>query len=393
MPPGIAPNKSLVNLFKEKRADLYSRPDDLGTTGEYLESSQPVMSEPFHVAQLIRKPSPEKADFSDFVMQNQPLIFKYLLGFLLTLIALVALWALLKTIHSPSITSKQTRLPFHHFLFLESKPIELLYPQLSFIILAFEIFAFIILSLISNSIKTQKVVVNTDMMIDSASRFEQTPKLPCFFREEDIQIVLAAPANSFLSRMFNGKIRSDLCTLSKKYNPAEVAKIKQTGYDKFFYFMKRTTLLILLSYLSRDANNFLVFRKPVSYYEMPYVIYSRRSLETTKKRSLFQRIRKSAEAGLFENMFQRIEKDLLGSVSKRIDVYESLEDFVYDYSKIEVVQLENYKKIFAYHVLLLSCLFVVFLARKGYLEVARPKKKKRLRSTSFQCLLTTRSPI
>ena len=202
-------------------------------------------------------------------------------------------------------------------------------------------------------------------MIDSVQKFEETTKFPCFFREEDIQIVLAAPENSFLSRVFHGKIRSDLCTLSKKYNAAEVAKIKHDGYDRYFYFMKRTTLLILLSYLSRDAKQFLVFRKPESYYEMLYVVYTRRSLATNKKISLFERIDMATQGGLFQNMFYRMEKEMVSSVMRRIDVYESLEDFVYDYTKIEIVQLENYKKIFVYQVLLLVVFLLIFLAMKG----------------------------
>ena len=280
---------------------------------------------------------------------------------------------------------------FQQLIFLDSKRIDLLCPKLTYILLSFELFAFIILSLLSNSIKTQskrffgvenknkslklplllsaEVLVNTDDLIDSASRFEGTTKLPCFFREEDIQIVLAAPDNSFLSRVFNGKIQGNLCTLSKKYDAAEVAKIKRDGFNNFFYFMKRTTLLILLSYLSRDAKQFLVFRKPESYYEMLYTIYVRRSLEATRQISLLERIGRAGESGLFENMFYRIEKDLVSSVMKRIDVYESLEDFVHDYTKIEIVQLENYQKIFGYHAFLLFAFFVVFLATKITLRV------------------------
>lgn len=225
-----------------------------------------------------------------------------------------------------------------------------------------------------------EVVINTDHVIDTLSKFEETTKLPCFFREEDIQIVLAAPANSFLSRVFSGKIGRDLCTLSKKYDAGEIAKIRQDGFDRYFYFMKRTTLLILLSYLSREKNarQFLVFRKPESYYEMLYVIYTRRSLEVAKKRSLFERISQAGEAGLFENLFYRMSKDLVGSVIKRIDVYDSLENFVYDYTKIEIVQLENYQKIFVYQALLLIGLLVMFLAMKitHFIQAIKLKKKR-----------------
>ena len=144
-----------------------------------------------------------------------------------------------------------------------------------------------------------------------------------------------------------------------------MAKIKQDGYENFFYFMKRTTLLMLLSYLTRDSKQFLVFRKPKSYYEMLYVIYMRRSLEPDKKSSLLDRIVRGTEAGLFQDMYNRIEKDMVASLMKRLVVYDSLEDFVYDYTNVEIVQLENYKRIFAYQAVLLTGLFVIFIAEKS----------------------------
>ena len=130
--------------------DFYSRPDDIGHASELLESSQPVMSEPFHVAQLIKRPEPEKADFSAFIIQNHPLIFKGFLGYSFTMIALLIL---LKTVYSK--TYKQFGFPPQQLLFLESKTVELFYPRLGCIILSFELFSFVILAMLSNSIKTQ----------------------------------------------------------------------------------------------------------------------------------------------------------------------------------------------------------------------------------------------
>lgn len=210
------------------------------------------------------------------------------------------------------------------------------------------------------------MVINTDTIIDSVSKFEQTRKVPCFFREEDIGVVLTAPANSFLSRMFTGKIRSDLCTLSKNYNASEVAEIKRRGFDNFFMFMKRTTLLIALTYMSKAAKDFLVFKKRRDYYQMPYVIYTRRSLEPVRRNSLLERINTLAEAGLFEEMYNRIEKGMVKSISKKMHVYETLDDFVFDHTKIENVQLENYRRIFTYHALLLFGLLLTFVAIKCY---------------------------
>ena len=137
-----------MNLVKQQLVDFYSRPDDIGHASELLDSSQPVMSEQFHVAQLIKKPEPEKVDFFDFIVQNQPLIFKGFLGYLLTMIALLVL---LKTVYSK--TNKQFSL--HRLLALELKTVELSYPRLRYILIAFELFSFVIFSLLRNSIKTQ----------------------------------------------------------------------------------------------------------------------------------------------------------------------------------------------------------------------------------------------
>ena len=151
---GASKNKSLVNLFKKGLADLYSRPDDIGHSGEYLVGSQPVMSERFHIGQLIKKPEPENADFSEFIIHNQPLIFKCFLGYLLTLIAIVVL---VKTIYSKPHQNKRPSPPFRQLIFFESLPVDLLYPQLKYPILAFTLFSFVLLALLSNSIKTQKL--------------------------------------------------------------------------------------------------------------------------------------------------------------------------------------------------------------------------------------------
>ena len=244
------------------------------------------MTELFQVGQLVKKPSFESADFSTFIIQSRFQILKCLIGYFITLLIV---FIFKRTVYSePS----KLKLSSYELFFCRLKIINKFYPKLKYILLAFNLFLFINFSLLSNSIKTQKVVVPTDELIDSETKFERSRKGPCFFKEESgLEVILNAPSNSFLSRVFKNKIKrkSILCHLSKKYNATEVDKLREKGLHTYFFFMKRTSLLILLSYITKKANNYLLFKKSIQYYEMQYVIYVRRSLDERRKNLLMPR--------------------------------------------------------------------------------------------------------
>ena len=244
------------------------------------------MTELFQVAQLVKKPSFESADFSTFIIQSRFQILKCLIGYFITLLIV---FIFLKTIYSGS---RKPKLSSYELFFCRLKIINKFYPKLKYIFLAFNLFLFINLSLLSNSIKTEKVVVPTDELIDSIAKFERSRKEPCFFKEEnEMEIILNAPSNSFLSRIFNNKIKrkSVLCNLSIKYNATEVAKLREKGLYTYFFFMRRTALLILLSYITKNADNYFVFKKSTQYYENLFVIYIRKSLAENRKKLLMLR--------------------------------------------------------------------------------------------------------
>ena len=279
-------NRSFIYLARNKKVDFYGRPDEIGHSNEALEMTQPVMTEPYQIGQLEKEPtSLEKTDFSLFVIQNQSLIFLCLAGYLFTLLAVF--------IFSKFLYYKAgKKLTIYEILICKSKLISHHYTKLKYILLAFSLFLFINLNLIENNIKTTKVVVDCSSFIDSISKFENTIKKPCFFREENnINLILKAPRNSFLHKSFKNKMlnKGELCNLSKNFNATEVARIAANGFDQYFFFEKRTTLLILLSYLARNAKSYFIFKNLKSYYQSLYVVYSRKSLETMKKTSLLNR--------------------------------------------------------------------------------------------------------
>ena len=66
-------------------------------------------------------------------------------------------------------------------------------------------------------------------------------------------------------------------------------------------------------------------------------------------------------------MFNRIEKDLISSLTKNVKVYSSIDIFTSDYAKVEDVTLDNYIKIFIYFLVLLLINFAAFLLNHLYL--------------------------
>ena len=63
-------------------------------------------------------------------------------------------------------------------------------------------------------------------------------------------------------------------------------------------------------------------------------------------------------------MYHRIEKELQSVVKKNIRVYTTTEDFINDYTKVDIVKLENYKMIFLVFVLTLLAMIPVFIIHK-----------------------------
>ena len=244
------------------------------------------MTELFQVGQLVKEPSFESADFSTFIIYSQFQILKCLIGYFLTLLIV---FVFQRTIYSGN---RRLKLSSYELFFCRLKIINKFYSKLKYILLAFNLFLFVNLSLLSNSIKTEKVVVPTDELIDSVAKFERSRKEPCFFREmHSVEAILTAPRTSFLTRVFNNKIKrkADVCTLSLKYNATEVAKLREKGLHNYFFFMKRTPILILLSYVTKNASDYLLFKKSTQYYEVQYVIYIRKSLDESRKTLLLLR--------------------------------------------------------------------------------------------------------
>ena len=75
-------------------------------------------------------------------------------------------------------------------------------------------------------------------------------------------------------------------------------------------------------------------------------------------------------------MYNRIEDELQSVLKKNIRVYSTTEDFISDYTKVDIVKLENYKMIFQVFVLTLLSMFMGFTIHKYRQNLPQLKLKK-----------------
>ena len=124
-------------------------------------------------AQVLSEPKQQASDFLSFLYQNLNLVLVMFAGFLLT--RLVAI-LFLKILHS----RPTKRLFSLEILFLTCCQTVKHLPKLSILFLAFALFRFILVTLLSNCIKTDKIVVDTSFLIDSVEKLEVTNNKPIF---------------------------------------------------------------------------------------------------------------------------------------------------------------------------------------------------------------------
>ena len=77
----------------------------------------------------------------------------------------------------------------------------------------------------------------------------------------------------------------------------------------------------------------------------------------------FFRIEKSFERGFFVDISLKLDK-ALKKRSNEVQIFESLEDYVEQFSKMVGIKLENLENLFVIFFIILSSILVVFLANK-----------------------------
>ena len=140
---------------------------------------------------------------------------------------------------------------------------------------------FVCLNLLSGTIKTEKITVPTDQVVDSAAKLIGTSKTLTFHVKE-LNSVMTAPEGSFLKQLS----KKDIFVVDG-FN--SLVQIKAIGIDNFVFFAEKARAIYFLTILSQHAGDSVVFSKENNYYELLGAFPMRASLDKERKRLLNSR--------------------------------------------------------------------------------------------------------
>ena len=130
--------------------DVYSFPQESNYENEYLEKSSAVSTETYRIGHLVPKSMNEqKNDLSTFLINNKLILFILFVGFLI-----VGLFNYLFIKNNERIKNLKVNLSN---LLIDYDKLALLSSKIALIVLFFEIFIFLNLNVLTNTIKTDKV--------------------------------------------------------------------------------------------------------------------------------------------------------------------------------------------------------------------------------------------
>ena len=171
--------------------------------------------------------------------------------------------------------------------------------------LFFNIFLFFNLIFLGANIKTDKLVVSTDEIVDSPAKLLATSKtLP--ISDKEIDLIRTAPEGSFLERL----ARKSILVMA---NTEQLNRIKGQGIDNFVAFADRVSIVYYVFLLAHHASevNSIAFMKSTDYYERLGVFQMRRSLDEEQKRFINRRWLPNCEFGFlilsFSNKIKTIQ--------------------------------------------------------------------------------------
>ena len=125
------------------------------------------------------------------------MLIGYLLLFLFSYIFLRKLFPFLSPI-------KKSKLFLSKFLYDDYTQLRALSSKVALIFLFFNLFLFILINLLTNFIKTEAVIVNTDEIIDSNKKLLSTPKI-LFINYLYFDTFSSLPKNSLLFKLIKPK--------------------------------------------------------------------------------------------------------------------------------------------------------------------------------------------
>lgn len=253
---------------------------------EHLEITKPCVVQSFKIGQLLKEPDKKILDLNSLLIHTFTLMTCILIGYLFLF---MVTFIFLKRIFFIYNFFKILKLFIFELSFNDLKRIRLLSGEIALIFLSFDFLHFILMKLFCNSIKTNRIVVNTDEFIDSAQKLLKTSKIFAF-SNDNIHKFSEASKNSLLYKFYVKKVIKELKFLNLDLNLAKYIEIlKSRQIDSLIFFLKKSHILMYLSYSAKFAENQLAFMGRSSYLEVLHVFYMNKRLELTKKKYIHKR--------------------------------------------------------------------------------------------------------
>ena len=238
----------------------------------------------FEFGQVLKKPiNLEESDFSSFLFENLNLLSYILIGYLL----LFFYGFIFFKKHFPFLNPlKKLKIISSKLLFNNHIQLRKLSPKFAYILLFFNLFLFILIQLLTNFIKTDKVTLNTDELIDSNDKILSNSKI-LYTRIENLRQFSHFPESSLLFKLMKRKKEQN--QYLTKLNQTKIDEIIKKGQSSsVLIFENRPMLLNSLLLFSMFTKNPIIFMKLGNYHQNIYVYFMRRRLDKNKKKFINQ---------------------------------------------------------------------------------------------------------
>ena len=287
---------------------------------------------------------------------------------------------------------KKSKLVLSKLLFGDYTELGAFSSKIALIFLFFNFFLFFLINLLTNFIKTDAVIVNTDEIIDSNEKLLSTPKI-LFTQQFHIDHYSSFPKSSLLFKLIKRKKEQNQLLTGTRSNARKFLKKIMKGESSFFFILSsKSYVLYSLFLFSVFAKNKIIFIKPTSYHEIIFVYNMRKKLEKNKKKFInqwyviknqnynfktlliFNRNDRFFENGIYQKLLKDMEKLTLyrkKPLNKKIvknqkvnkfevaKFFDNVDDYINEYISASDFNLTNYQRLFLFF--FLFCILILFV--------------------------------
>ena len=237
-----------------------------------------------NIGQILNEPNNlKKADFSSFLYENVNLLSYMLIGYVL--LFLFSYIFLRKLFHFLS-PIKKSKLILSKLLYEDATQLRALSPEIALIFVFFNLFLFILINLLTNFIKTDALIVNTDEIIDSNEKLLTTKKI-LLISDFDFLGFSFFPESSLLFKLVKRKKENNQYLLI-----TDIEKLKEIirkfESSSFFILNSKDKLFEYLLICAAFIKSSIIFRQPTYYHETVYMYEMRKNLQNNKKKFIHQ---------------------------------------------------------------------------------------------------------